>query len=211
MQWFCLRTSIAGVKLKLSTLFGCSGCSVEAAMSCPNPSGFGWNWDSPQFHWSILIISPFFPWVYPPGIKHGWLGNGPSINDFPSKTSSQFGDFPASHVWWNQRVSQHFFIIFFLLLHGHRWQNCPMSQAKALKDHHPGDLLWMVANSESPPNGWFKAYKYCLPPISWWRISSIHHISENWPSFFSWRSWQEEGNDLAKLGDKAEAMRFFVR
>ena len=26
------------------------------------------------------------------------------MGDFPTKTSIQFGDFPASHVWWNRRV-----------------------------------------------------------------------------------------------------------
>ena len=36
---------------------------------------------------------------YPLVIKHGVLENGPLIGDPPIKTSIQFGDFLASHVW----------------------------------------------------------------------------------------------------------------
>ena len=33
------------------------------------------------------------------------MESGPFMGDFPIKTSIQFGDFAASHVWWNQRVN----------------------------------------------------------------------------------------------------------
>ena len=43
--------------------------------------------------------------AYPPEIKHGWLENEPFISwSSQLETSIHFGDFPASHGWWNQRV-----------------------------------------------------------------------------------------------------------
>ena len=51
---------------------------------------------------SVMLLHAF---PLPCGfIKHG---NGKRTTYqwfFPMKTSIQFGDFPASHVWWNQRV-----------------------------------------------------------------------------------------------------------
>ena len=35
------------------------------------------------------------------------MENGPFISDCPIKTSIQFGDFPASQVWWHQRLIPH--------------------------------------------------------------------------------------------------------
>ena len=42
---------------------------------------------------------------YPPVIKHGLLENTLFIADFPIFNPPFIGDFPASHVWWNQRVT----------------------------------------------------------------------------------------------------------
>ena len=56
--------------------------------------------------WSFkhAAFSPLW-WICEIVIKPGLLENGPLIS--PNKTSIQFGDFPASHVWWNQRVPHH--------------------------------------------------------------------------------------------------------
>ena len=50
-----------------------------------------------------LVKSSIF-WCSKPSIWWSKMENGPFINDFPNNTSIQFGDFPASNVWWNQRL-----------------------------------------------------------------------------------------------------------
>ena len=68
------------------------------------------HWVFQSFGWiqSLDKIFLCLEHIYPMVIKHGLLENGPcSLVIFLLQNPFSFGDFPASHVWWNKRVISH--------------------------------------------------------------------------------------------------------
>ena len=94
--------------------------------------------------------------VYPPVIKHGVLEDRPLLSDVPMKISIS-RDFPASHVWWHQRVPKCDFLQFCRRTTDPA-QNSPRAEHRALSrkitDHPiwcwdekhdvPGTVAWTI-------------------------------------------------------------------
>ena len=68
----------------------------------------GRSWNRPSrrgfFVWKSWLQTMNLEEDYPVAIKHGNRRYTKFIGDFPIETSIQFGNSPASHVWWNPRV-----------------------------------------------------------------------------------------------------------